>query len=247
MVESAGVIRLTRASLGATEGTVADLPRKRHSDLTECERAAGHEKVGAMLGDATCERQVGDSNGCALPLPQLARIQSLASAKPRNLVMPRAARASKSPVPPAVRRSSRQSTPNRDLASPPPAHNTSTPSATRATRQSAAGLPHAPSAPSLAPPVPDVTAAGVTSSPGRGPRKSTTTRALSPRVAARVVRPPLPAHAVNEQMVDDGGARAGAKPPKLHKVKTQTLHLGDDNGTIMIARVKCPVPKNVPG
>lgn len=200
-----------------------------------------------MLGDATCERQVGDSNGCALPLPQLARIQSLASAKPRNLVMPRAARASKSPVPPAVRRSSRQSTPNRDLASPPPAHNTSTPSATRATRQSAAGLPHAPSAPSLAPPVPDVTAAGVTSSPGRGPRKSTTTRALSPRVAARVVRPPLPAHAVNEQMVDDGGARAGAKPPKLHKVKTQTLHLGDDNGTIMIARVKCPVPKNVPG
>lgn len=37
---------------------------------------------------------------------------------------------------------------------------------------------------------------------------------------------------------------------KLHKVKTQTLYLGEgpnDQHTIVIARVKCPVPKDVPG
>lgn len=59
-------------------------------------------------------------------------------------------------------------------------------------------------------------------------------------------RPALPTHAANKQMTDDGKGGA-AKPAKLHKVKTQTLHLGEDNGTIMIARVKCPVPKDVPG
>ncbi|GAA5950822.1 hypothetical protein JCM8115_004983 [Rhodotorula mucilaginosa] len=158
--------------------------------------------------------------------------------------MVRNARASKSPVPPAVRRSSRQSTPVRDLASPPP----QPASAARATRASAAGLPSSTSAPSfasLAPPVPDVSAAAG-GSPGRGPRKSTSTRALSPRVAAKMSRPALPTHAANKQMTDDGKGGA-AKPAKLHKVKTQTLHLGEDNGTIMIARVKCPVPKDVPG
>lgn len=158
--------------------------------------------------------------------------------------MVRNARASKSPVPPAVRRSSRQSTPVRDLASPPP----QPASAARATRASAAGLPSSTSAPSsasLAPPVPDVSAA-TGGSPGRGPRKSTSTRALSPRVAAKMSRPALPTHAANKQMTDYGKGGA-AKPAKLHKVKTQTLHLGEDNGTIMIARVKCPVPKDVPG
>lgn len=37
---------------------------------------------------------------------------------------------------------------------------------------------------------------------------------------------------------------------RLHKVKTQTLFLGEgpaEQHTITIARVKCPVPKDVPG
>lgn len=35
---------------------------------------------------------------------------------------------------------------------------------------------------------------------------------------------------------------------KLHKVKIQTLKLGgSSDDTITIARVKCPVPKGVPG
>ncbi|GAA5976307.1 hypothetical protein JCM10908_005451 [Rhodotorula pacifica] len=161
--------------------------------------------------------------------------------------MVRNSRASKSPVPPAVRRSSRQSTPVRDLASPPP-QPASAARATRASAAAAAGLPSSTSAPSigsLAPPVPDATAAPG-GSPGRGPRKSTSSRALSPRVAAKMNRPALPTHAANKQMTEDGKG-GPAKAAKLHKVKTQTLHLGDDNGTIMIARVKCPVPKDVPG
>ncbi|BGP46457.1 hypothetical protein JCM10450v2_002302 [Rhodotorula kratochvilovae] len=140
---------------------------------------------------------------------------------------------SKSPQPP-VRRSSRQSTPTRDLASPPPP-------TTRTTRSSAIGLPSSASTPSLAslvPPTPDA----LPTSP-RGVRRSASTRAFSPRAAAKVQRPPLPTYAANKQLVDE----PKGKGARLHKVKTQTLHLGDPNGTITIARVKCPVPKGVPG
>ena len=52
-------------------------------------------------------------------------------------------------------------------------------------------------------------------------------------------RPALPLYAKNTLMADWKG--------KLHKVKSQTLRLGFDDETILIARVKCPVPKNVPG
>jgi len=145
--------------------------------------------------------------------------------------------ATKSPQPP-VRRSSRQSTPTRDhLASPPP---TSTSKTTRATRSSAVGLPASTTSDSLLPPSLDT----LPVSPRGGPRKSATTRALSPRLAAKVHRPPLPAHAANKQLADEAKA---TKALRQHKVKTQTLHLGDPNGTITIARVKCPVPKGVPG
>ncbi|KPV76577.1 uncharacterized protein RHOBADRAFT_52566 [Rhodotorula graminis WP1] len=145
--------------------------------------------------------------------------------------------ATKSPQPP-VRRSSRQSTPTRDhLASPPP---TSTTTTTRTTRSSAVGLPTS-SSDSLLPPSLDTLPV---SPRGGGPRKSATTRALSPRVAAKLQRPALPAHAANKQLADEAKA---SKALRIHKVKTQTLHLGDPNGTITIARVKCPVPKGVPG
>lgn len=77
-------------------------------------------------------------------------------------------------------------------------------------------------------------------------RKSASTRALSPRVAAKVSRPPLPTHAANTLFPKEKDGKGG-KAAKVHKVKTQTLHLGEEGGTIMIARVKCPVPKNVPG
>ncbi|GJN87180.1 hypothetical protein Rhopal_000125-T1 [Rhodotorula paludigena] len=145
--------------------------------------------------------------------------------------------ASKSPQPP-VRRSTRGSTPTRDLASPPPS--------TRTTRSSAVGLPASASTPSLAslvPPVPDV---GLPTSP-RGMRKSTSTRALSPRVAARTQRPSLPSHAANKLLADEAKGAGSGRAHRLPKVKTQTLHLGEDNGTITIARIKCPVPKGVPG
>ncbi|GAA5866128.1 hypothetical protein JCM1840_005082 [Sporobolomyces johnsonii] len=132
--------------------------------------------------------------------------------------------ASKSPAPPAVRRSSRQSTPTRELASPPP---------TTRSRSSGVGLPNSASTPAVS------TLAVPTAS---SMPKSPSTRALSPRLAAKHQqhRPPLPTEKVNKLM-------DASKSPKLHKVKTQTLHLGDDNGTITIARVKCPVPKGVPG
>ncbi|GAA6031851.1 hypothetical protein JCM8097_002020 [Rhodosporidiobolus ruineniae] len=139
--------------------------------------------------------------------------------------------ASKSPGP--VRRSSRQSTPVREPASPPP---------TRTTRSSAAGLPTSASTPSLASLVPPSASRATPTSPGSGIRKSASTRALSPRVAARVQRPVLPQDKANKLMLDQGG-----KSPKVHKVKTQTLHLGEGAGTITIARVKCPVPKGTPG
>ncbi|GAA5826657.1 hypothetical protein JCM3770_007099 [Rhodotorula araucariae] len=144
--------------------------------------------------------------------------------------------AAKSPQPP-VRRSSRQSTPTRDLASPPP------PPPTRTTRSSAIGLPGSAPTPSLASLVPPSADAAAATSPRGNRRSASSTRALSPRVAAKVQRPPLPAYAANKQLVDE----PKGKTARLHKVKTQTLHLGDPNGTITIARVKCPVPKGVPG
>ncbi|KAI5481561.1 transcription regulator HTH, APSES-type [Pseudohyphozyma bogoriensis] len=67
-------------------------------------------------------------------------------------------------------------------------------------------------------------------------RKSASTRSLSP--APLSARPALPERAANSMMASWSG--------KLHKVKIQTLHLGNA-GTITIARVKCPVPKGVPG
>ncbi|GAA5821454.1 hypothetical protein JCM11251_004632 [Rhodosporidiobolus azoricus] len=139
--------------------------------------------------------------------------------------------ASKSPAPP-VRRSSRQSTPGQHHipASPPPSSST----------RSRASLPNSASTPSLASLLPPSNST-LPVSPGREAaiRKSASTRALSPRVAAKVQRPPLPHDKANKQMID-------AKSPRVHKVKTQTLHLGE-GGTITIARVKCPVPKGVPG
>ncbi|GAA5983081.1 hypothetical protein JCM11641_004905 [Rhodosporidiobolus odoratus] len=125
-----------------------------------------------------------------------------------------------------VRRSSRHSTPTGDggLASPPPS--------TRSSRQSL--LPSSTSTPSLFALVPP-------SSGLIGMSKSASTRALSPRLAARVQRPALPTDKANKLMVD------GSKNPKVHKVKTQTLHLGEGSGTIVIARVKVAVPKGVPG
>ncbi|GAA5907305.1 hypothetical protein JCM6882_002802 [Rhodosporidiobolus microsporus] len=141
--------------------------------------------------------------------------------------------ASKSPAPP-VRRSSRQSTPGQHQApaSPPPS------SSTRS-RQS---MPVSASTPSLASLLAPSSNGTVPTSPGRegGMRKSASTRALSPRIAARVQRPQLPHDKANKQMTE-------GKSPRVHKVKTQTLHLGEGAGTITIARVKCPVPKGVPG
>ncbi|GAA5858516.1 hypothetical protein JCM8547_007342 [Rhodosporidiobolus lusitaniae] len=129
--------------------------------------------------------------------------------------------ASKSPGP--VRRSSRQSTPSRDAVSPPPP--------TRSSR-----LFTSASTPSLASLVPPST------STGSGMSKSPSKRALSPRAAAHRERPALPTDKANKLMSDNSG-----KSLKVHKVKTQTLHLGEGAGTITIARVKCPVPKGVPG
>ncbi|BGP14383.1 hypothetical protein JCM10213_004507 [Rhodosporidiobolus nylandii] len=132
--------------------------------------------------------------------------------------------ASKSPAPP-VRRSSRHSTPTREALSPPPA-----------SRSRASLLPSPASTPSLSSLVPpsNTTAGGMSKSPSA--------RALSPRLAARVSRPPLPTDKANKAMQDNA-----ARPAKVHKVKTQTLHLGEGGGTITIARVKCPVPKGTPG
>ncbi|GAA6000313.1 hypothetical protein JCM10207_007954 [Rhodosporidiobolus poonsookiae] len=134
--------------------------------------------------------------------------------------------ASKSPAPP-VRRSSRASTPTR-AASPPPTRSSSR----------LVGSASTPSISALLSP-PASSNASTAASPG-GIRKSTSTRALSPRLAAKTQRPALPTDKANKQMAE-------GKTPKLHKVKTQTLHLGDAAGTITIARVKCPVPKGVPG
>ncbi|SCZ94068.1 BZ3500_MvSof-1268-A1-R1_Chr6-1g08399 [Microbotryum saponariae] len=87
------------------------------------------------------------------------------------------------------------------------------------------------------------------SASGRGPspkpRSKTASgtpsgRANSPASAGAKTRPPLPLSDKNDLLLE---AKA-----KLHKVKTQTLHLGPPtNDTIVIARVKCPVPKGVPG
>ncbi|KAK4053452.1 hypothetical protein OIV83_001619 [Microbotryomycetes sp. JL201] len=52
-------------------------------------------------------------------------------------------------------------------------------------------------------------------------------------------RPALPLKDANKFMPEWKG--------KIHKVKTQTLHLNNDQDTITIARSKVPVPKGVPG
>ncbi|KAK4058488.1 hypothetical protein OIO90_000650 [Microbotryomycetes sp. JL221] len=52
-------------------------------------------------------------------------------------------------------------------------------------------------------------------------------------------RPTLPTKDANKFMPEWKG--------RMHKVKTQTLHLNDSDDTIKIARVKVPVPKGVPG
>ncbi|ORY74311.1 hypothetical protein BCR35DRAFT_306776 [Leucosporidium creatinivorum] len=118
----------------------------------------------------------------------------------------------KSPSQP-VRRSSRASTPTNRATSPRLATSASTPSIS-----------------SLAPPP---------ASTGSAVRKSSSTRALSPKPPKSTSRPPLPQHHVNQLMQDTKA--------KVHKVKLQTLHLGQPGDTITIARVKCPVPKGVPG
>lgn len=105
----------------------------------------------------------------------------------------------------------------------------SPPPATRSARKShISNSASTPSIPSLAAPTP------------ASLRKSASSRVLSPKAAA--ARPALPAHARNHVMDNHEG--------RLHKVKTQVLFLGDgpdDQHTITIARVKCPVPKDVPG
>lgn len=75
------------------------------------------------------------------------------------------------------------------------------------------------------------------------PRKSTTESARKSRGASPAPmssRPSLP-KVGNSLMLNFTG--------RLHKVKIQTLNLGSksDNNTITIARVKCPVPKGIPG
>lgn len=75
-------------------------------------------------------------------------------------------------------------------------------------------------------------------------------RALSPRAVARSQRPALPLKHINRLMNPVGGTETASPNPKekkTHRVKTQILDLGDDNGQIGIARVKVPVPKGVPG
>ncbi|GAA6058601.1 hypothetical protein JCM10212_004012 [Sporobolomyces blumeae] len=143
--------------------------------------------------------------------------------------------ASKSPAP--TGRRSRHSTPTRSVASPPPR-----------TRSSAAHLldPSAAASstvPSLAPLV-------SSSAPGLGVPKSPSMRALSPRAAARPQRPALPVKHANKLMNPPEGPSSVSSTPKekkAHRVKTQILDLGDDNGHIGIARVKVPVPKGTPG
>jgi len=149
--------------------------------------------------------------------------------------------ASKSPAP-SARRSSRHSTPTRTVTSPGPS--------SRSTRSSGAHLlePIA-GTPSLAALVPTPTSISSSSS-GLAVPKSPSMRALSPRAVARSQRPALPLKHINRLMNPVGGTETASPNPKekkTHRVKTQILDLGDDNGQIGIARVKVPVPKGVPG
>lgn len=133
----------------------------------------------------------------------------------------------KSPAQPNLRRSSRASTPTQRATSPRLHNSTSTPSLTSQLLSA--------SAPGPPPSVGSV-------------RKSHSSRALSPSVtgsatrgATTLQRPALPVNEANKQLTDKH---------KVHKVKLQTLHLGPSDSsdeTITIARVKCQVPKGVPG
>lgn len=127
------------------------------------------------------------------------------------------AMAPKSPAVPNLRRSSRASTPTQRATSP-------------------RSVTHSTSTPSISTQLLQPSS----SSSSSAVRKSTSARSLTP------TRPALPKHAANDLLLSSA-ASANAPGTKLHKVKLQTLHLGEDNGTITIARVKCPVPKGRPG
>jgi hypothetical protein len=151
----------------------------------------------------------------------------------------------KSPNQPALRRSSRASTPTQRATSPRLHNSTSTPSLSSQLLQTGT----------------TATATGT----GHSVRKSASSRGLSPSVHSSStkrssnnnnnnnnnsgLRPALPTDQANALLNDK---------VKTHKVKLQTLHLGPSNNddqdaqaggdeTITIARVKCPVPKGVPG
>ncbi|SCV67886.1 BQ2448_5497 [Microbotryum intermedium] len=152
---------------------------------------------------------------------------------------------------PAPRRSSRASTPTARASTPTARASTPTARASTPTARAKSPGTTPPPAPSisstLAPPSAGRKPASSSSASGRGlspkPRSTTGTgsgQAKSPASTGAKTRPQLPLSDKNDLLLESKA--------KLHKVKTQTLQLGPPtNETIVIARVKCPVPKGVPG
>ncbi|KDE02936.1 hypothetical protein MVLG_06533 [Microbotryum lychnidis-dioicae p1A1 Lamole] len=150
-----------------------------------------------------------------------------------------AQKSSSSAATPAPRRSSRASTPTARALSPgstpPPvpsiASTLAPPSASGRKPSSSSSA----SVRGLSPKPRSKAASGTPSGQAKSPAS-----AKSPVSTSAKTRPPLPLSDKNDLLLESKA--------KLHKVKTQTLHLGPPtNDSIVIARVKCPVPKGVPG